>query len=130
MSGSSRKRREYAPQFSIRFTVEERARLEREAGYRTLTAHIRHKLFDDGGPTSRKKPRKRREPPVDHVMLGQLLAVLGKSELSTSLCLLAAAAEAGALPITDETQSDIKSACAAVDEMRLVLISALGVKAR
>lgn len=128
MRGLSKKHREYAPQFSIRFTVEEREQLEREAGNSTVTAHIRYKLFGDDQPTQRRKVRKRRQPPIDYVMLGRVLGLLGKSELASSLCLMAVAAEAGALPVTDEVESEIKVACTAILDMRHMLIVALGVK--
>ena len=37
----------YPPPFSIRFTFEERARLDAERGRHSLAAHIRERLFGD-----------------------------------------------------------------------------------
>ncbi|MFC3229172.1 hypothetical protein ACFOGJ_18140 [Marinibaculum pumilum] len=111
--------------FSLRLSEEERARLEREAGSEPLGSYIRSKLLDEG-EAPRKKAR--RAPPVDYALLGQILARLGKSEISANLCLLAALAEAGELPIDEETQHDLRTACADVKDMRLILIRALGLK--
>ncbi len=126
MNGSS-DRRKAPPPFSIRFTWEKRERLVREAGNLSMTAHVRHKLFD-GEVQPHRLTRKRRAPSVDHVFLGQVLGLLGKSELASNLCLLAVAAESGSLPVSDETEADLKTACAHIEDIRLLLIQALGVK--
>jgi hypothetical protein len=60
--------------------------------------------------------------------LGQLLGLLGKSRLANNLNQLAKAANMGSLPVTQETESDLREACAAVFEMRLLLLKALGLK--
>jgi len=112
---------------SIRLSWDERASLEREAGGLSLTAHVRSKLFDGTLPPA-KRTRKSPPPPIDYVMLGKILGLLGKSELASSLCLLAVAAESGSLPVEEHTEAEIKAACAHVAEMRLMLIAALGVK--
>lgn len=117
------------PPFSIRFSWDERDRLERESGKLSLAAHIRRKLFGDY-VVPRKLTRKRPQPEVDYVMLGQILGLLGKSELASSLCLLATAARSGSLPVTEEVEDEIKTACGHVDEMRVLLIQALGIKDR
>ena len=118
------------PPFSIRFTWPERERLEQEAGKLSLTAYIRFKLFGDNAPTKRKPTRRQKQVPVDYVLLGQILGLLGESELARSLCLLAVAAESGSLPVSDEVENEIKAACARVDDIRLILIKALGVKSQ
>lgn len=111
--------------FSIRLSERERAQLEREAGKRPLGAHIRKKLLGDG--ESRRKPT-RGKPPVDYALLGQILGLLGKSELASNLCLMAVAARSGSLMVTDEIEAELKSACADIREIRFNLIKALGVK--
>lgn len=45
----------YPPPFSIRFTFEERARLDTERGRHSIAAHIRERLFGDQASV-RKKP--------------------------------------------------------------------------
>ncbi len=111
--------------FSIRFSAEERALLERRAGRQALGSYIRAVLLD-GKDVQRMPPA----PKIDYALLGQVLAKLGKSELSSSLCLLAAAAEHGALPVDEELESDLRAACAHIRAMRAMLIVALGVKER
>ena len=112
--------------FSLRLSATERARLEKEAGSQPLGTHIRKKLLGDA-----QEPRKavKAAPKVDYVLLGQILAALGNSELSKHLCLLAVAAQSGALPVTPETESSIQDACDDVKAMRGDLMRALGLRA-
>ena len=107
--------------FSIRMSDEERAQLSREAQERHLRlgTYIRSRLFSESHAGL---------SPVDYALLGQLLAALGGSELASSLCLLAVAAEQGALPVDKELESDLKAACDEVMEMRAMLVSALGLR--
>lgn len=88
-------------------------------------APIREKLLG-----SAHEPRKATKPTpkTDYVLLGQILAALGKSELASSLCVLAVAAESGSLPVTDDIADQLQSACADVQAMRKELIKALGVQ--
>lgn len=110
--------------FSIRLSAEERAYLERKAGSRPLGRYIRAKLLGD-----QEAPRKAiRAPAIDYAMLGQVLAALGKSELGKHLCLLALAAEQGALVVDETVEADLKAACADVKEIRGLLVSALGLR--
>ncbi|MBP5858830.1 hypothetical protein KAJ83_17560 [Marivibrio halodurans] len=110
--------------FSIRLSADERAYLERKAGNRLLGRYIRAKLLGDA-ETRRKAAR---VPAIDYAMLGQVLAALGKSELATHLCLLAAAAEAGRLELAEQDRAALKDACEDVREVRALLVSALGLK--
>ena len=109
--------------FCIRLSDSERTRLERMAGRRPLGAYSREKLLGEA-----QEPRKgpKHTPKMDYVLLAKILAALGKSELASSLCLLAVAAESGSLPVTDDVTNGIKSACADVHAMRLNLMKALG----
>ena len=120
------KRKRPAP-FSIRLSEEERTRLEREAGHKPLGAHIRAKLLGED-----QTPRKdtRQHPRVDYELLGRVLAALGNSELASCLCILAAAAESGSLDVTDEVTGKLHAACDDVREIRLLLISALGLRGK
>lgn len=124
---SSETKRKPPPPFSIRFTWEERERLERDAGKLSVTAHIRQSVFG-GDIAGRKLTRKRKPARVDYELLGKILGLLGESELASSLCLLAVAAESGSLPVSEETEEELKAACDNVAEIRLLLIQALGVK--
>lgn len=122
-SAASAKPKRPAP-FSIRLSAEERAYLERKAGSRPLGGYIRAKLLGDA-----EAPRKAaRSPSIDYAMLGQVLGVLGKSELATHLCLLTAAAEAGRLELAEQDRTALKGACEDVREVRALLVEALGLK--
>lgn len=112
------------PPFSLRLTFEERARLEREAAGMSLGAYIREKLFGSGAGSPRRTRGK--FPVKDQAALAKALALLGGSRLSQNLNQLARAVNIGALPVTLETEADLREACRAVDEMRAELLRALG----
>ena len=113
----------YPPPFSIRFTFEERARLDVERGHRALAAYIRERLFgDDAAP--RRKPGN--SPIKDAEALGRVLGVLGASRLSSNLNQLAKAVNTGSLPVTPETEADLNEACQEVQALRADLLRALG----
>jgi hypothetical protein len=114
---SSARAKRPAP-FPVRFSAEERALLEDKAGDMPLGAYIRARALD----TTHKAAK------TDYVMLGRILGLLGKSELASSLCLLAVAAEQGALMVDEEAKADLETACADIQEIRLILIKALGLR--
>ena len=127
------KRKKYPPPFSIRFTDEERARLDRDAGTLSLAAYIRFKLFagDEPPPAKRKLTRKvKPKPSAELAVLGHMLGGLGQSRLASNLNQIAKAANMGALPVSPELEQELFAACAAVQSMRQDLIAALGVKAQ
>lgn len=126
------RKRKPPPPTSIRFNHAEREQLERDAGSMTLSAYIRLVLF---GPTaeaykSRRPKRKRREPRSDEVLLSQLLAMLGQSRLASNFNQIVKLAHSGSLPVTPELEDELREACAAIKDMRLMLITALGIKSR
>ena len=128
----SKPKRKAPPPFSIRFTDEERARLERDAGALSLAAYMRLKLFagDEPPPTKRKPTRKQYVPSAELAVLGQMLGGLGQSRLASNLNQIAKAANIGALPVSPELEAELLEACAAIQDMRRSPIQALGVKAR
>ncbi len=108
--------------FSLRLTAEERRFLAQAAGDMPLGAYIRAQLFEGD-----ESPRRvRREPIKDHEALGHVLGRLGNARIANNLNQLAKAANLGALPVTDETEEAIRDACEAIQEMRVVLMMALG----
>jgi hypothetical protein len=117
------KKAEYPPPFSLRLTYEERARLDAERGDKTLAAYIRERLFGDDAA-----PRKRRgnSPVQDKEALGRVMGALGQSRLSANLNQLAKAVNTGSLPVTPETENEIKEACREVSDIRDALMRALG----
>lgn len=112
--------------FSLRLSFEERARLEREAGNLPLGAYIKLKALS-GAPVPAYQTRSSRAV-RDPEALGQLLALLGKARLANNLNQLAHAANTGSLPVTPDTLSAIRDACAEVAFMRQELLRALGLR--
>lgn len=125
IAGVSPKGKPPAP-FSLRLTFEERARLERDAAGMSLGAYIRGRLFGEA-----VAPRKTRGkvPVKDHAALGRVLGALGGSRLSQNLNQLARAVNTGSLPVTPETERDLREACATVAQLRAELMRALGASA-
>jgi hypothetical protein len=115
--------KKYPPPFSLRLTAEERARLDAERGDKPLGAYIREKLFGDEA-----SPRTRRgnSPVGDREALGRVLGALGQSRLSSNLNQLAKAVNTGSLPVTPETEADLKEACREVAALRADLLRSLG----
>jgi hypothetical protein len=111
------------PPFSLRLTAAERARLENDAAGKALGAYIRERLFGEDAA-----PRKRRggKPVKDHEALGRVLGALGQSRLSSNLNQLAKAVNTGSLPVTPETEAELKEACRDVSALRDELLRALG----
>lgn len=115
--------------FSLRFTPEERRRLERAAAGLPLGTYMRRQLLEEaGGEESRRASST--TVVADHALLGKILAFLGRTRFARSLTDLAAAAKAGSLYVTPETEEHINAACRAVIEMREMLMKALGFRER
>ncbi len=95
--------------FSIRLSDAERAQLEREAGSKPLAVYMRSKLLSNDKPT-----------------MARLLATLGASDLARSMRDLANAASNGTFEESPETLNSLEAACAAIEEMRINLVRALG----
>lgn len=122
-----------SPPFSMRFTDDERARLDHERGVLSLAAYIRLKLFTEPSKqrSERKKlTRKHSTPSAELATLSHMLGGLGQSRLSQNINQIAKAANMGALPVTPELEAELLEASAAIQEMRQSLIEALGVKAQ
>ncbi|MFZ5734732.1 MAG: plasmid mobilization protein [Pseudomonadota bacterium] len=109
---------------SVRFTDTEKARLESLAGGTPLSQFIRERALGDATEARARV----RQPLKDAEPLGRLLGLLGQSRLANNLNQLAKAANQGSLPVTKEVEDDLRSACAQVFEMRLLLLKALGLK--
>lgn len=111
------------PPFSLRLTFEERARLEGAANGVALGAYIRSVLFDQELPKVRRRGTR---PVADHAELARVLAVLGSTRLSSNMNQLAKAVNTGSLPVTPDTESELRAACADIAAMRKMLVKALG----
>ncbi len=111
------------PPFSLRFTLEERAQVERDAVGLSLGAYIRSRLFDKSLPKRRTRSK---HPVKDHQELAKVLAELGRSHLANNLNQLAKAANSGSLEVTLDTEQAIQHACSDIRWMRQVLMKTLG----
>jgi hypothetical protein len=113
--------------FSLRLTLAERERLLTEAKGTPLGAYIKTKAL--GAPI----PARLRQSGLaveDRQALGQALALLGASRLSSNLNQLAHLAHIGVLPVTLELQDELSAALADIRSVRALLITALGLKAQ
>jgi len=121
MSTPRRRSKAVSAPLSIRFTDDEKAILQRKAGTLPLGTYIKQVVLGADA-----KPSRARHPVKDGEALGQLLGLLGKSRIANNLNQLAKAANLGALPVLKETEDDLREACAAVLQMRQLLLAALG----
>lgn len=110
---------------SLRLTVEERAQLEREAGGRSLSAHIRDRLFS-GNAAPRKTKGARSVK--DHAALARVLSALGQSNLAEDFDNLAWAVRDGSIVFSLESEQALQQACGDIAAMRRDLLKALGLR--
>lgn len=115
-----------AAPFSLRLTDEERARLAVEAAGAPLGAYIKAKALGSVVPTRLRRSGVTIE---DRKAFAQALALLGQSRISSNLNQMARAVNVGVLPVTPETEDDLRAACRAIVEIRSLLMTALGTKA-
>lgn len=101
----ARKSEEYSAVFSIRFTKEERARLDAAAGDMPIGTYIRSRLFDT--PSPRPHPRKHR-PDIDRAALNKLLRELGRQHIASNLNRIMKAIEEGDLEIDDKLELELR----------------------
>lgn len=132
LSGKPKTKRKGPPPVSVRLTEEEYERLRFDAGVLSMAAYIRLKLFGEGenAPHRKAYTRKKTSPSSELTMIAHMLGGLGESEIAANLDQIAKAARIGALPITPELANEIQEACVTVEDMKWLLISALGVKVR
>lgn len=109
--------------FCLRFSFEERAKLEQEAGNQPLGTYIRSRLFKN--PTPRKR-KKRRKPEYNEKLLAKILHELGASRIASNLNQIARAVNSGSLIVSPETEKAIQDACKAIVAIRHMLMRALG----
>jgi len=128
----SKRRKNPSPPFSIRFTDEERARLDQAAGTLSLAAYIRLKLFEgeDSPPSPKRMTKKPQQPSAELAVLGHMLGGLGQSKIANNLNQIAKAANMGVLPVGQDLENELWKSCAEIQQMRVALIEALGVKSQ
>ncbi|SFN24452.1 hypothetical protein SAMN05216386_0088 [Nitrosospira briensis] len=116
-------KRRSTPPFSLRLTVEERKRLDELAGNRPLGSYIRDRLLGE----QTEKRSKVKKPAPDTALLALVLGEFGRSRLASNINQFAKAANIGTLDVTPETEREIVQACAEIQAIRVLLITALGV---
>lgn len=114
---------------SVPLSPEQRAELNARAGRRPVSAYARGVLFA-ANDNARPSHARGAAPVRDHAALAQVLAKLGTSESASSLRDLSRLAKLGALPVTPETEAAIQKACADTLEIKILLMTALGIKER
>lgn len=113
--------------FSIRLTAEEKIRLEGKANGVPLGLFIRDVVLDDA-----VKPRVVRQSfrVQDREAFARVLALLGRSKIADSISRLADAAADGCLPVDDEVRATLKGGCDDIRSIRLLLMTAIGLKVK
>lgn len=110
--------------FSIRLSEAERARLLREAGGMPLGTYVKSKVLG----TSPERTAPRGLAVQDRLALAKVLAILGRSDLSSSLTIIAEAASTGSLLVSPELESEILLALQDVRTVRVLVMRALGLR--
>lgn len=107
--------------FSVRFTPEERAQVEAQAGNMPLGSYIKTALLTQDAPSYRK----RRKPPVkNQELLAQVLACLGSTRLASNLNQLAKATHIGTFYFDADAKIAILRTTNDVAMMRQLLMQA------
>lgn len=122
---SPRNKADYPSPVTLRLKPDERELLENRAGDLTLSAYMRLCLFGDDIPTQRTRGK---QPVKDYQALGQLLGVMGRSNLANNLNQLSKAVNQGNLPLSRDAEMHLKQAAFEIAAMRLILIKALGLR--
>lgn len=112
--------------FSIRFTEEERTRLEYDAEGMAMGEYIKWRIFHDSNP--KRKVRNRR-PIKDHVELTKALGLLGSSEISKHLRTIAKHLDNSTFVLTPEIEQSLVEALDDIHFIRRAIFKALGFKA-
>lgn len=110
--------------FAIRLSKDERARLTAEAKGAPLGSYIKAKALG----TPPLALRRSGLAVEDRQALAKVLALLGASHLTANLSQLVDLAAMGALPVTVETEQELRVALRDVRAVRLLLLTALGMQ--
>jgi len=116
----------HPPPFSIRFSWDQRAELDRLSDGQSWGGYIKDVLFVKkqrpyySGYASKVQDRK---------ILAKLLGALGNSRIASNINQLAKAANSGSLPVNEDVISAIMRSVRAIDWMKVALIEGMGLKA-
>ena len=112
---------------TLRLTDEEYQRLTTAAEGVSVSAYVRKSLF--GKHVTLRKTRAR-TPVENEKALAAILAKLGDSRIANNLNQIAYHSNCGSLLLDEQTDCEIKEACARIAWIRTQLIEALGLKAQ
>ena len=124
-SAALRKPKKPAPRITLRLTQEELAKLKSLSSGISLSAYIRKCLF---GKDAAPRKVRARVPVKDQEALAQVLGLLGQTRIANNLNQIAYEANCGSLLLDEQTEDEIKIACAHIAWIRVKLIEALGLK--
>ncbi len=124
---SSRKPKKKTPRITLRLTEDELVALKNLSNGMSLSAYIRKCLF---GKSATPRKVRSRVPVKDQEALAQVLGLLGQTRIANNLNQIAYEANCGSLLIDEETENEIKLACAHIAWIRVKLIEALGIKSK
>ncbi len=115
------------PPFSIRFSWDQRAELDRLSDGQSWGGYIKDALF-----VKKQRPHYNRQTSKiqDRKILAKLLGALGQSRIASNINQLAKAANSGSLPVNVEVVNAIMSAVKTIEWMKITLIEGMGLKAR
>ena len=108
---------------SVRLTPEERLEIEARANGQKLSAYVRRVLLG-------KAAAKRSAARPDDKALGQILGLLGQSNVFQSLADLSECAKVGALPEDEDIKASLTAAQTDLAEIKSLLMQALRTKER
>ncbi len=111
------------PPFSIRLSEDERERLIAAAGGIPLGSYIKATVLGYAPPIRRRASRL---PTQDRRTLAKALALFARSRIANNLNQLARAANIGTLPVTPETEADLKEALQLVRRLHALMMDGLG----
>lgn len=112
----------YGIPFSMRLSVEERARLDALAGDMTTSAYVRSRLFDTPSPRSRKI----RRFDVNQSLLKKLVRQLGRQHISSRLHRILNAIDDGDLEVDDKLELELRYLCSELRHLRRRIRKAIG----
>ena len=125
VSEKPKRRAASSPRITLRLTEAEYAQLKHLAGGMSLSAYVRRCLF---GKDAAPRKVRRREPVKDEAALSQVLGLLGQTHMASNLNQIARQANCGTLVMDEETEKEIRLACARIAWVRVKLMEALGLK--
>lgn len=118
----ARRNEKYTKPFSMRLTVEERARLDSAAGDMPLGVYVRSRIFDAPSPRCRKV----RRFDIDQSLLKKLLRELGRQHISSSLYRIMNAIDDGDLEVDEELDMELRCLCSDLRHLRRRIRKAIG----